>query len=135
MAVIRASKLWLTEIPPSSVDGFDNPEENAVRTEVYTCPPGKKTIVRTATFILTSVTAAGQEPVVLLVHQPAGSTGWYYTYWFWFIEHLPNLANWRLMGQFSGQIVLNAGDKLAVENRSTVYMHTAGHGHVLPVTV
>lgn len=140
MAVLRTQFLFAAQLPPSSKvalrpsktgipDDVADPRELTYQT-VYTCPSGKRAIMRTLTGVLVNATP-GYEPVYYVDHYtPQGPTR---VHWFWFVNHLANVAQWQLSDTWNAQVVLNAGETLMVANLSVALLFVEGSGALVDV--
>lgn len=141
MAVLRANRLWTAALPPALtrpvVLPSPDPKEPeagglASATYVYTCPTGKRAIIRTLTTVLQNIPPSSEEPTVkYYIHDPAG-WGWAFHY-FWFVDHSKDIGVWILESNWSGQMVLNAGDKVRAVWACTAEGVTVGSGMLLDV--
>lgn len=140
MAIIRAKQLWCGRAGPSlntlpaaapgeetRLPGGLNPR---VSTVFYTCPPGKRAIIRSFSVVLLNQPPTGEQSVAKLLLSPTPGS-WYIVQWNWFVEHTQATAVWRFDWEWNGQMVLHAGQAVALENVSTVMMDTQGSGHEL----
>lgn len=134
MAVIRAKRLWLANLPPTTASTKPVPtiDSGGPRTikKVYTCPPGKRAIIRTITCALTAVPAAGNEPTYQVVVY-SSTFGWCLIHYFWFVDHSQEIAVWKLDDTWNGQLVLHAGDYIELRSQCPVQLDSSGSGHEL----
>lgn len=134
MAIIRSKRLFIRTIGPAaagtlqaSTPGVPDHLDPKAWTDVYTCPPGKRAILRSMQATLDS-TPPGTEPVYVVVVWPYGTT----VHWYWFVDHGSQIAVWRIHETWSPMLVLHSGDILSVANASIVNLHVSGSGHELP---
>lgn len=136
MAVIRAKRLWWGSVPSGTLAGVmpageGEPETRA--TQVYTVPLGKRAILRTATFTLENIPAAGTSPTMAAWMRPFNTGGFQVAFfWHWFFESTSGIIQYRLHAQWDGILVLHAGDQIAINHGATgIYLNTTGSGHEL----
>lgn len=131
MAVIRAKRLWLTSVPTGTTGATESDETPEVRsTAVYTCPQGKRAIVRSMSFIHEADPVGGTEPIVRVFVQPPASPEtlvWRFT----FLERTEAYATLLRSAYWNMQLVLHAGDLLRIAHTGPAGLAVQGSGHEL----
>lgn len=143
MAVLRATRLWTAQLMAGLVKPAQNQpgrplEEthSGVRSTtayVYTVPPGKKAIIRTITSVLNGIPPSGEEPTVKYYLEPFNTGAAYEFHYFWFVDHTTSTMEgvWRIESNWSGNITLNAGDKVRAVLVCTRHVMSVGSGMLL----
>lgn len=139
MAVIRAKRLFSAYIDPGTlldeIEDLPAPQPTlppqARASLVYTVPAGKRAIIRSMTFALDRLPAAGQYPSMACWLTPAGSIE-HCVFWFWFYQRIEGAGYVLPYGWWNGQLVLHAGDQISVNHGAIgMYLHAVGSGHEL----
>lgn len=149
MAVLRSTRLWATSIFPSAQivqtlpDGTDRPRpaelsSGAPRaaTTVFTCPAGKRAIIRTMQTTLNQSlpNTAGNGHSFQMILRVSGGPA-LNVRWFWWWEFFPPTSDnpnyWAhqiLEDTWNGQLVMNPGDSIEMANLTPITLQQQATG-------
>lgn len=151
MAVIRATRLWLARVNtglrvgtlpeggdsarPIDRASLERTPEFRAPLHVFTCPEGSKAIIRTMTHSLSGYPTEVNASFFIDVEPMPLGTGYTIHWGSWKEFQTPNDPDgqWVNTRIWSGQLVLNAGDRVHVLNGASKMIYSHASGHVLPI--
>ena len=137
MAVLRAHKLWMFNIAAAPAqdlpaDPMNAPPDPQSAAGVYSCPAGKRAIVRCITHVPSSSLPPGaQASLVMSVISVANQTLPFHRFWW----QLDTGTGYRFLAEdlWRGMLVLDAGEQVFINNYGTHSIVTHGSGMEMPL--